>query len=195
MTRLRRLCVFTGSRSGTRPSYLEQATELGRLLAERDISLVYGGAKVGLMGALAGAALAGGGEVVGVIPHALVAKEIAHDALSALHVVSSMHERKAKMAELSDAFVALPGGFGTLEELFEVITWSQLGLHSKPIGLLNTDGYFGPLLDFLSHVVVEGFSNSDALSVFVIEKTPQRLLDALGGWHPVALGPKWVAKA
>src|ERR1051325_8659898 len=162
---MQRLCVFTGSSSGARAAYAEAARELGTLLARRGIGLVYGGARVGLMGAVADAVLAAGGEAIGVIPQALVAKEVAHTGLTALHVVESMHARKAMMSDLSDGFIALPGGWGTLEELFEVLTWAQLGLHRKPTGLLNVDGYFDGLLAFLTHTVAEAFVRTDRKSV------------------------------
>jgi uncharacterized protein (TIGR00730 family) len=157
MTTLRRVCVFCGSAAGTRPEYAAVARELGTTLAERGIGVVYGGASIGLMGVVAEAALAAGGEAIGVIPQALVDREVAHTGLSALHVVGSMHERKALMADLADAFVALPGGIGTLEELFEVYTWRQLGLHDKPIALLDVAGYWAGLAAFLDHAEGEGF--------------------------------------
>ncbi len=152
-----RLCVFCGSSPGRRPIYLEAARALGRALAERGHGLVYGGSSIGLMGAAADAALAAGGEVIGVIPRSMVDREIAHERLTMSHVVETMHERKAKMTELSDAFVALPGGHGTLDELFEALTWSQLGIHAKPIGAWNVGGYWTPLLAALDHAVAEGF--------------------------------------
>src|SRR5687768_334010 len=154
---IQRICVFCGSRPGSRPEYLGAARELGRLLAERRIGLVYGGASVGMMGALANAVLAGGGEVIGVIPDPLVRRELAHDHLTELRIVGSMHERKALMTELSDAVIALPGGFGTLEELFETITWSQLGIHRKAIGVLNVGGFYDGLLALVGHAIAEGF--------------------------------------
>jgi uncharacterized protein (TIGR00730 family) len=146
---MKRICVFAGSSAGVRPEYLRAAADLGTVLAARGIELVYGGARVGMMGAVAGAVLAGGGRVTGVIPQALVEKEVAHDGLTELRVVTSMHQRKALMADLSDAFIALPGGWGTLDEMFEILTWAQLGLHRKPCGLLNVSGYFDRLLAFL----------------------------------------------
>src|SRR5512146_2318565 len=146
---MRRVCVFCGSSAGARPEYLEGARAMGRTLAERRIAVVYGGGSVGLMGALADSALEAGGEVIGVIPRALQLRELAHARLTTLHVVGSMHERKAKMAELSDAFAALPGGMGTLEELAEILTWAQLGLHARPCGVVDVAGYFAPLLAFL----------------------------------------------
>ncbi|HEY8428354.1 MAG TPA: TIGR00730 family Rossman fold protein [Sandaracinaceae bacterium] len=152
-----RLCVFCGSSPGRRPAYLEAARALGRTLAERGHGLVFGGASIGLMGAVADAALAAGGEVIGVIPRSLVDREIAHPGLTELHVVETMHERKALMTRLSDAFLALPGGHGTFDELFEALTWSQLGIHEKPIGLWDVEGYFAPLLSMLDAAVAEGF--------------------------------------
>jgi len=164
---------------GARPEYADAARTLGRLLAERGIGLVYGGASVGLMGTVADAVLAGGGEVIGVIPRTLVDREIAHRGLTELRVVSSMHERKAVMAELSDAFVALPGGLGTLEELFEVWTWAQLGLHRKPIALLDVANFFDSLAAFLDHAVNERFLNTLNRSVLITETDPSALLDRL----------------
>jgi uncharacterized protein (TIGR00730 family) len=154
---LHRICVFCGSSAGSRPAYAEAARELGRTLAQRGIGVVFGGGKVGLMGVLADAALAAGGEAIGVIPEALEAREIAHPGLTRLHVVRSMHERKTLMADLADAFIALPGGFGTFEEFFEAVTWTQLGIHGKPCGLLNVDGYYDALLGQLDRAVGDGF--------------------------------------
>lgn len=157
MSALRRLCVFCGSSRGTRPAYEARAKELGRELARRKIGVVYGGGNIGLMGALADAALADGGHVTGVIPYGLVVREVAHAHLTKQHVVQSMHERKALMAELSDGFVALPGGFGTFEELFEVVTWAQLGMHRKPVVVLDVEDYYAPLFELLDRGVREGF--------------------------------------
>src|SRR5215210_5562364 len=156
-----RLCVFCGSSSGRDPAYSVLAAQLGRALAQRRIGLVYGGGRVGLMGVLADAALAAGGEAIGVIPQDLMDREVGHGGLTELHVVSSMHERKALMAELSDGFAALPGGIGTLEELIEVYTWSQLGLHAKPMGLLDVRGYYRPLAALLDHAVHEAFLRAE----------------------------------
>jgi uncharacterized protein (TIGR00730 family) len=189
---LRRICVFTGSRPGVKPEYLAGARTLGAELAARKIGLVYGGASVGLMGAMADAALAGGGEVIGVIPSWLVEREIAHTRLVDLRVVPSMHERKAKMAELSDAFVAMPGGFGTFDELFEIVTWAQIGLHAKPIGLLDVAGFFGPILRMMKHVVDEGFAAKEHAALAVTRSTPAELLDALAAFTPPPLGPKGI---
>jgi uncharacterized protein (TIGR00730 family) len=175
----RRVCVFAGSSEGLRAEYRAAAEDLGRALAARGMGLVYGGASVGLMGALADASLAAGGEVIGVIPSALVAKEVAHHGLSELRVVASMHERKATMAGLADAFVALPGGWGTLEELFEVLTWAQLGLHRKPCGLFNVAGYFDGLLAFIDHTIAEGFVRREYRPLIAVADTPAALLDRL----------------
>jgi uncharacterized protein (TIGR00730 family) len=176
---VKRVCVFAGSSAGRRREYTAAAVELGRVLAERGIGLVYGGAHVGLMGAIADAVLAAGGNVTGVIPESLVAREIAHRGLSALHVVHSMHERKALMSDLSDAFIALPGGWGTLEETFEILTWTQLGLHRKPCGLLNVEGYFDRLLSFLAHAVDEGFLRREYESMIAVADTAEELLRRL----------------
>jgi uncharacterized protein (TIGR00730 family) len=188
---MRRVCVFTGSSSGTRDEYRAAAAELGGLLAERGVGVVYGGARVGLMGVLADAALTAGGEVIGVIPQALVAKEVAHTGLSDLRVVGSMHERKALMSDLADAFIGMPGGWGTLEEFFEVLTWSQLGLHRKPCGLLNTQGYFDGLLAFLAHTVDEGFVRPEYGQTLTVAATPLDLLDRLASSTPPVV-EKWL---
>jgi uncharacterized protein (TIGR00730 family) len=189
---VRRVCVFCGSSPGARPAYAEATVEVGRLLADDGVGVVYGGGHVGLMGVLADTAMARGGEVIGVMPQALVDREIAHDAISELRVVGSMHERKALMAELSDAFVALPGGLGTLEELFEVYTWSQLGLHDKPCGLLDVDGYFAGIVDFLDHAVRERFVREQHRDMLVVERHPGALIDRLREFEPQAVRPKWI---
>jgi uncharacterized protein (TIGR00730 family) len=173
------VCVYCGSSFGAEPDYLAVTQELGRALAGAGLTTVYGGAAVGLMGALADAALAAGGRVVGVIPQQLVDREIAHPELSELHVVASMHERKALMADLSDAFVALPGGIGTLEELIEVYTWAQLGLHAKPIAVLNTLAYYEPLIAFLDHAVDQGFLPPARRDSLLVAPDPQALLTAI----------------
>lgn len=176
---MNRICVFCGSSPGRNGAYRDAAEALGRLLAREGIGLVYGGASVGLMGAVADAALAAGGEVTGVIPRALKAKEIAHPGLSALHVVETMHERKALMVELSDGFIALPGGMGTFDEFFEVVTWAQLGIHAKPLGLLNVAGYYDRLAAFLDHTVAEGFVRGDHREMIAMEESPEALLERL----------------
>jgi uncharacterized protein (TIGR00730 family) len=191
---MRRLCVFSGSSPGGHPAYVQAAEELGRALAAQDLGLVYGGAHVGLMGAIADAALDAGGEVVGVIPQALVDREIAHTGLSELHVVGSMHERKAKMADLSDGFIALPGGMGTLEELFEVYTWTQLGLHSKPLGLLDVRGYYAQLAAFLDHAVAERFVIAEHREMLVVEQRAEAMIEAFRRWRPPARA-KWIARS
>ncbi|HSU81735.1 MAG TPA: TIGR00730 family Rossman fold protein [Thermoanaerobaculia bacterium] len=185
------LCVFCGSNPGASPAYAEAAARLGRIVAERGMTLVYGGGRVGLMGVVAGAALAAGGRVIGVIPEALATLELAHDGLTALEVVGSMHERKARMSELSDGFLALPGGIGTLEEWFEVWTWSQLGFHPKPCGLLNVAGYYDHLLAFLDHVTAERFLNETHRSMAIVGDDPQLLLDRLAAWRP-SRARKWI---
>jgi uncharacterized protein (TIGR00730 family) len=191
---MKRICVFAGSSAGVRPEYLRAAADLGTVLAARGIELVYGGARVGMMGAVAGAVLAGGGRVTGVIPQALVEKEVAHDGLTELRVVTSMHQRKALMADLSDAFIALPGGWGTLDEMFEILTWAQLGLHRKPCGLLNVSGYFDRLLAFLDHTMEEGFVRREYASLLAVSDGSPTLLDALQSQTPVAV-EKWIDTA
>jgi uncharacterized protein (TIGR00730 family) len=187
---LRRICVFAGSSAGVRPEYVQAAAALGTAKAARGLDLVYGGAHVGLMGAVADAVLAGGREVTGVIPEALVARELAHSGLTDLRIVQTMHERKAIMAELGDAFVALPGGWGTLEEFFEALTWAQLRIHQKPCGLLNVAGYYDPLLTFLGHTVEEGFVREYQGRMVLAADRPGRLLDELARYAPPA-GEKW----
>jgi uncharacterized protein (TIGR00730 family) len=176
-SKIQRICVFTGSRTGSRPEYADAAKQLARELVERGIGLVYGGGKVGLMNVIAEGVLELGGHVTGVIPNSLVSKEVAHRGLTDLRVVDSMHERKAQMAELSDGFIAMPGGIGTMEEFFEVWSWAQLGLHEKPCGLLNVTGYYDPLIQFLDHAVVEDFIKPRDRGLLVVEKTPSVLLD------------------
>lgn len=185
------ICVFCGSSAGEHPRYLEAASETGALLAEEGIGLVYGGSRVGVMGRLADATLSAGGEVVGVIPRPLVDREVAHHGLTELRVVDSMHERKAAMAELADAFVALPGGLGTLEEFLEVLTWSQLGLHRKPCGVLDVGGYFRPLAALLDHMVREGFLARSHRAMVQMAATPEGLLEALRDYRPPTL-PRWI---
>ena len=191
---MERLCVFTGSSPGAHPDYARAAEELARALAAQGVGLVYGGASVGLMGVLADAMLDAGGEAIGVIPQALVDREIAHPGLSDLRVVASMHERKAQMAELADGFVALPGGMGTLEELFEVYTWTQLGLHSKPLGLLDVRGYYAQLAAFLDHAVQERFMSVEHREMLVVEQRAEALLEAFRRWRPPVRG-KWIDRA
>lgn len=176
---MRDICVFCGSQSGADARYRQAAVELGSLLAQRGHGLVYGGGHVGLMGIIADAVMQAGGTVSGVIPKAMTERELAHETVTKLYVVSSMHERKALMASMSDAFIALPGGYGTLEELFEVIAWAQLGIHRKPIGLLNVAGYFDALISFVDRAIAEGFIKSKYRGLFVTAEQPLALLDAL----------------
>jgi uncharacterized protein (TIGR00730 family) len=185
-----RICVFCGSQTGSRTEYQHQAAELGRLLVEQGHSLVYGGGKVGLMGILADAVLADGGEVVGVIPEQLATKELLHTGATVMHRVDSMHARKAKMEQLSDAFVALPGGYGTLEELLEIITWAQLGIHRKNIGILNTAGYFDGLLGLIEHAIAESFIRPQHRDLLVVAKYPNELLQQLQE-HELPTTRKW----
>lgn len=173
----RNICVFTGSRRGTRPEYAQAAKELGKELIARGYGLVYGGGNVGLMSVVADSVLELGGHVTGVIPNSLVSKEVVHLGLSDLCVVNSMHERKALMAELSDGFIAMPGGIGTMEEFFEVLSWAQLGLHDKPCGLLNVSGYYGRLIQFLDHAVSEEFIKPKHRALMIVEDHPRKLLD------------------
>jgi hypothetical protein len=188
---VKRVLVFCGSSPGSRPEYAQCAETLGRLVASRGLEIVYGGAHVGLMGVLADSALGAGGKVIGVIPNRLVEAEIAHAGLTKLHVVDTMHERKALMAELSDAVIALPGGTGTLDELFEMFTWSQLGLHRMPIGLLDVAEYWQPLLRFLEHAVNERFLRAEHFETMLVERDPGFLLDQLASHRPLALN-KWL---
>ena len=188
---MKRICVFCGSSPGARPSYRAAAERLGAAIAKRGLGLVYGGAHVGLMGAIADAALAQGGEVIGVLPRALEAREVAHRGLTELQVVDSMHERKARMAELSDCFIALPGGIGTLEETFEAWTWTQLGLHAKPCALLDVDGYYAPLQAFLDSAVAVRFVRAEHRAMLLVDEDPERLLDALASWR-VPVVEKWL---
>jgi uncharacterized protein (TIGR00730 family) len=188
---LTRVCVFCGSSAGNRPEYREAAGSLARELTGRNIDLVYGGGCVGLMGIIADAVLAAGGHVIGVIPQALVARELAHASLSDLRIVNSMHERKGMMAELSDAFIAMPGGFGTFEEFCEVVTWTQLGLHRKRCGLLNVAGFYDPLLELFERAVGDGFINRSNRELVVSENDSARLLDKLA--QPLdPPEPKWI---
>ena len=190
---LRSICVFCGSSVGNRPDYAAAAARFGRLLAEQSIRVVYGAGNVGLMGVLADAALAAGGEVVGVIPQMLVDRELAHRGITDLRIVGSMHERKALMAELSDAFVALPGGLGTYEELCEVLTWAQLGIHHKPCGCLNVLDYFTPLERLLDQAVSEGFMRPEHRSILIASNDPSDLLTLLAQHQP-PVPEKWVGR-
>ena len=188
---MKRICIFCASSPGNRPEYAAAAEEMATELVNRKIGLVYGGSKVGLMGVLADAVLGAGGEAVGVIPKNLMEREVGHAGLSKLHVVQSMHERKALMADLSDAFIALPGGFGTLEEFCEVVTWSQLGLHAKPCGILNVLEYYSPLLAMFDHAVEERFLKPENRALVLARASPAELLRALEQWRSLRV-EKWL---
>jgi len=190
---MKRVCVYCGSSTGNQPIYREMAEAMGALLARRGIGLVYGGGNVGLMGIVADAALAGGGDVTGVIPRALADREIAHAGVTDLRVVDSMHTRKALMAELSDAFIAMPGGVGTFEEFFEAVTWTQLGVHRKPCGLLNVGGFYTPLAAFIDQAVTEGFIKPIHRAMIVVDDDPERLLNSLAAIKLPDV-PKWIKK-
>lgn len=192
---LRSVCVFCGSRPGVDPSHRGAVENLGRAIAARGLTLVYGGAKVGLMGAIANAALAEGGRVVGVIPKALVSKEVAHDDLTELYLTETMHDRKDRMIALSDAFIALPGGLGTYDEVFETLTLSQLGMHDKANAFLDTNGFFQPLIGLIRHTIAEGFASEGDEKLFVVDSDPVRLLDALAAWQPPPRARKWVERS
>jgi len=187
---MKSVCVFLGSNPGTSPAYAQAAETLGGLLAQRGVTLVYGGAKNGLMGILAKSVVDAGGRVAGVLPGFLKAKELAFEGLTEMYEVESMHERKAKMAELSDGFIAMPGGLGTLEEIFEVATWGQLGLHAKPVGFYNVQGYYDKLAGFLDHMVEQGFLKRPHRDNLLQADDPAKLLDAMAGFKPAVMG-KW----
>lgn len=189
---MKAICVYCASSSGKKPAYVEKAKELGRALAKEGLALVYGGSKIGLMGQLADAVLAGGGQAIGVLPEALSAKEVAHPGLTELHIVKGMHARKAKMAELADAFIALPGGFGTMDETMEMITWNQLGFQAKPIGFLNVEGYYNRLFNFLSGMEKEGFVKAGLIEALVLESEPEKIIEKLEKqpWPDLGLWPR-----
>lgn len=190
---MRRICLFCGSSPGVRPEYAATAAELGRRLAERGVGLVYGGGRVGLMGAAADAALAAGGEVIGVIPEAIRELEVQHDGCTELHVVASMHERKQLMHDLSDGFVTLPGGHGTFDELFETITWLQLGYHRKPVGMLDVAGYYRPLVGMLDHALEQGFLTPFVRELLLVEEELPALLERMDAWEAPDLR-RWLAR-
>jgi uncharacterized protein (TIGR00730 family) len=190
----RAICVFCGSSPGDDPAFVAAAEALGRAVATSGRALVYGGSKTGLMGAVANAALAAGGHVTGVIPRSLIKKEVAHESLTELRVVAGMHDRKAAMADLADAFVALPGGLGTLEEFFEVWTWAQLGLHAKPVALLCVPGFFDPLIQFLDALVTHGFVRPEHRDLLIVDDDPESLLTRIDAWRPAAPQPKWMGR-
>jgi uncharacterized protein (TIGR00730 family) len=195
VTKLKRICVYCGSSVGARPSYQQAAQRLGELMAERGIGLVFGGGGIGLMGVVADAVLARGGEAIGVIPESLVRREIGHRGVTKLHVVETMHQRKALMADLSDAFIALPGGYGTLEEICETITWSQLGIQQKPCGLLNIENYWDGMLQFLDHAMREDFVRPENRGLVLVASTPEQMLEQLAAWTPPAHIEKWLDEA
>jgi uncharacterized protein (TIGR00730 family) len=188
------VAVFCGSNFGRRPEFAAAARETGATIAGRGLRLVYGGARVGLMGELAAGALAAGGAVIGVMPAPLVAREIAHTGLAKLHIVGSMHERKAMMADLADGFLALPGGAGTLEELFEIWTWGQLGYHQKPVGVLNVEGFYDDLLAFFAKQTDEQFMRTEHRDMLIVEADPRRLLDRFADYRPPTVG-KWIERS
>jgi len=190
-----KICVFCGSSAGARPAYAAAAKELGELMARRRISLVFGGGCIGLMGTIADAVLNNRGEAIGVIPDGLMRREIGHRGVTKLHVVETMHQRKALMADLSDAFIAMPGGYGTLEEFAEIVTWSQLGIQVKPCALLNIEGYWDGLLEFLDHAVGEDFVRPENRDLIVVGTTPEEILDKIQSWKPPAHVEKWLDKA
>jgi uncharacterized protein (TIGR00730 family) len=191
---MKRVCVYCGSNIGRQPAYAQAAKDLAHALVKRRIDLVYGGASVGIMGVLANTVLAAGGHVIGIMPQTLLDREVAHTGLSELRVVTSMHERKTLMAELSDGFIALPGGLGTLEEMFEILTWGQLGLHQKPCGLLNSCDYYRSLIDFLDHAVAEQLLNKVYRAMLLVEEQPERLLERFEGYQAPAVA-RWVDRA
>lgn len=190
-----RFCVFCGSSVGARPSYTAAAKTLGELMARRGIGLVFGGGCIGLMGAIADSVLAHGGEAIGVIPDGLMRREIGHRGVTKLHVVESMHQRKALMADLSDAFIALPGGYGTLEEFSEIVTWSQLGIQLKPCALLNIEGYWDGLLAFLDHAVSEDFVRAENRDLILVASSPEEILGKISSWRPPAHVERWLDRA
>ncbi len=188
---MKRICVFCGSNRGMRSEYIEAAQSLGKILVERNLSLVYGGGNVGLMGVIADAVLAEGGEVIGVIPQSLVDREVAHQNLTKMHIVNSMHERKALMADLSDGFIAMPGGMGTFDEFCEILTWAQLGIHQKPCGILNVENYFTPLLKMFDHARDEGFLRDTHRDLVMESTTPETLLELFDNYQPKPV-VKWM---
>jgi uncharacterized protein (TIGR00730 family) len=190
---MKRLCVFCGSNTGARPEYAEAARGLAAAMVQNELSLVYGGGAVGLMGVLADEMLRLRGRVIGVIPRALWDREVGHATLTQLHVVETMHERKARMAELADGFIALPGGIGTLEEIFEIWTWAQLGVHRKPVGFLDVRGYYAPLLDFMNRAVEERFLRPDTRGIAIVDDDPARLIERFRLYVPPAF-PQWIGK-
>ncbi len=190
---MKSICVFCGSGKGISPEYINAAHELGRLLVKKNLDLVYGGARVGLMNEIANTVLEGGGKVTGVMPQYLVDKEVAHTGITKLHIVKDMHQRKAMLSELSDGFIAMPGGLGTLEEIFEALTWAQLGIHKKPCGFLNVNGFYDKLLDFLDHAVEQEFIKSDYRKLVMRDPSPENLLEMMRNYIPPGVDKaKWI---
>jgi uncharacterized protein (TIGR00730 family) len=188
---MKRVCVYSGSNPGNHLEYEQAAVALGKALAANNYELVYGGGKLGLMGRIANSVLEAGGKAIGVMPRGLFSSEVIHTELTEFYEVSNMHERKAKMLELADAFISLPGGLGTFEELFEAASWAQLGIHKKPIGLLNVRGFYNPLIALLRHAVQEGFMKESNLALFVVESSPEVLLERLANYKPIEQSFKW----
>jgi hypothetical protein len=188
---LKRICVFAGSNVGTNPEYEQKAIELGKEIISRGFELVYGGSRIGLMGRIADTVLANGGKVIGVMPRNLFRGEMVHTGLTELHEVNNMHERKARMSELADAFIALPGGLGTFEELFEVVSWSQLGIHRKPVGVLNILGYYQPLAEMFERAILAGFMQKTNLGLLIFEEEPDLLLNKMINYTPPVQDKKW----
>jgi uncharacterized protein (TIGR00730 family) len=193
MTSIKSICIYCGSNPGRLDAYSSAAFSVAEALVSRNIRLVYGGASIGIMGMLADQVLKLGGQAIGVIPKALAHKEVAHQQLTELHITQSMHERKMRMAELADGFIALPGGIGTLEELFEIWTWAQLGIHSKPCGLLNVEGYYDSLIGFLDHVLAEQFVKMHHHAMLIVESNPDKLLDRYVNYQPPVV-KHWIGK-
>lgn len=189
---MNRICVYSGSNFGNRPEYKQAALQLGELLEQKGIELVYGGSNVGLMGELSGQVLKNDGKVIGVMPKGLFPKEIVNGNLTQFFEVADMHERKKKMAELSDGFIALPGGVGTYEELFEILSWAQLKIHSKPVGILNIANFFDPLLDMIHKAIQEGFMNPSNAKLLLVDSDPNKLLEKMAAYSPPELGIKWL---
>lgn len=188
---MKRICVFAGSNPGAKPEYSQAAEALGKALLARKLDLVYGGSKLGLMGRVANAVLSGGGSAIGVMPTGLFRGEIVHTELTELYEVTSMHERKAKMNDLADGFIALPGGYGTFEEIFEVVSWGQIGIHAKPIGLLNVEGYYNPVMEMVQHATEAGFIPKTATPLLLCERDPEILLDRMRDYTPPEKINKW----
>lgn len=194
-TEIKRVCVFCGSKPGSDPAFAKTAQELGTLLGKEKVGLVYGGGKVGLMGVVADSALKENAEVIGVLPAALKDKEVGHDGLTELIITETMHGRKEKMYDISDAFIAMPGGLGTLDEMCEILTWSQLGMHEKPCGLLNPSGYFDKFLEMLDHALSQNLLHKEHRELLIVETNPQTLLEKFRAYQPPTVTSKWISRA